>query len=122
MLFRSRDLRQACKEYAPEAVNTLLEIMRDGDVAANHRITAANSILDRGFGKPRPEETISSSVYARMSDEELIKVITGVELDAATVAEVKRDIDNAVDAFEEAQAREEANAQDDQRETQDDES
>ena len=59
---------------------------------------------------------------ARMSDEELIKVITGVELDAATVAEVKRDIDSAVDAFEEAQAREEANAQDDQRETQDDES
>lgn len=45
-------IRDAAVVYTQEALETLAEVMRSGDSAAA-RVAAANSILDRGFGKPR---------------------------------------------------------------------
>lgn len=45
------EVKQAAQQYTEEALLTLSEIMRSG---ANEqaRISAANSLLDRGHGKP----------------------------------------------------------------------
>jgi len=44
-------LSDLAKGYAPEALEVLAKIMREGD-SENARIAAANSIIDRGYGKP----------------------------------------------------------------------
>lgn len=44
-------LADLAKAYAPEALETLAQVMRTGE-SESARVTAANSILDRGYGKP----------------------------------------------------------------------
>jgi len=45
------ELRALAKEYTPEALATLVQVMRTSESDAA-RVTAANSVLDRGYGKP----------------------------------------------------------------------
>src|SRR5690349_7990017 len=45
-------IEQLARSYAPEALETLARVMRDGQSEAA-RVAAANSLLDRGYGKPR---------------------------------------------------------------------
>lgn len=52
------DIREAAQEYTEEALKVLAEVMRMGDSAAA-RVAAANSILDRGHGKPKQSQEIS---------------------------------------------------------------
>jgi hypothetical protein len=47
-----KDVRTAAKSYTLEAIKTLVEIMRDAEAGKTARILAANSLLDRGHGKP----------------------------------------------------------------------
>jgi hypothetical protein len=47
--------RQLAMPFADEAIQTILDVMRDKESAAASRIAAANSLLDRAFGKPRQE-------------------------------------------------------------------
>lgn len=42
------------KEYAPEALTTLVSVMNDTEQSGAARVAAANSILDRAYGKPVP--------------------------------------------------------------------
>lgn len=44
-------LSDLAKQYAPEALEVLAEVMRNGE-SESARIAAANSIIDRGYGKP----------------------------------------------------------------------
>ena len=44
------DLEAACRSIAPEAVQVLLQIMRDGKQESS-RVRAAETVIDRGFGK-----------------------------------------------------------------------
>ena len=74
------DLRAAAKEFSPQALRTLVEIMNDTGVAAQHRLSAANSVLDRAHGKPTNHTDVSVGVYERMSDKELIKFLTGKDI------------------------------------------
>ena len=48
-------IREAAQQYTDEALKTLVEVM--GDETAPHAagVAAANSLLDRGHGKPRQE-------------------------------------------------------------------
>jgi len=46
-----RELSEMAKEYAPEALTTLRDIMCDKEEPAAARVSAANTILDRGYGK-----------------------------------------------------------------------
>lgn len=48
-------LSEMAREYAPEALAMLAEVMRYG-VSDTARVAAANAILDRGFGRPKPIE------------------------------------------------------------------
>ena len=45
------DLQDAAREYTPQALETLRSICADGESEAA-RVSAANALLDRGYGKP----------------------------------------------------------------------
>lgn len=45
------DLVALARSHAPEAVQTLLDCLRD----PRHRVAAATALLDRGYGKPQVE-------------------------------------------------------------------
>lgn len=46
-----RDLASLAKDHAETALKTLVEIMTQGE-SETARLSAANALLDRGFGKP----------------------------------------------------------------------
>lgn len=45
------DIKALAQQYSEEAVNSLVEIMRDGSAPHASRVAAAKDILDRGHGK-----------------------------------------------------------------------
>lgn len=45
------ELVAACKAKAPQALSVLMQIMENGENEKN-RMTAAQAIIERGFGKP----------------------------------------------------------------------
>lgn len=46
------NLKELARSHAPECIDTLCSIMRDDEASEAARVSAANAILDRGFGKP----------------------------------------------------------------------
>lgn len=44
------DLRELCRKFTPEGIDLLMDIARNGQKEAA-RVTAINSIIDRGYGK-----------------------------------------------------------------------
>lgn len=50
------DIRSLARSHAPEAIATLAGIMRACVDFPMARIAAANSLLDRGFGKPQADD------------------------------------------------------------------
>lgn len=46
-----RTISELAKEYAPQAIQALALIMESGD-SESARVSAANAILDRAYGKP----------------------------------------------------------------------
>jgi len=46
------ELKQAAAKYGNEALNKLMEIMRDPETPSNVAVSACKEVLDRGFGKP----------------------------------------------------------------------
>jgi len=86
-----QDLKSAARDYSAEALQTMLDIMRDVTVAPQYRLTAASTILDRGHGKPVQQTEIAVGVYEKLSDAELVKFITGateIDLQANEVQEI----------------------------------
>lgn len=45
-------IRDIAREYTDEAVNALVDVLRDNQQPAAARVSAASAILDRGHGKP----------------------------------------------------------------------
>ena len=50
----TRPLKELASEYGPDALKTLVQIMNEGE-SEQARIAAAKELLDRGYGRPRPE-------------------------------------------------------------------
>lgn len=48
-------IREAAQQYTDEALKTLVDVMGDETAPPAARVAAANSLLDRGHGKPRQE-------------------------------------------------------------------
>ena len=46
------EIRSVARSHTRKAINVLVGIMRSEDATAAARVTAANAILDRGWGKP----------------------------------------------------------------------
>lgn len=64
-------VKEAAQKFTDDALETLAQIMRDGESEAA-RVAAANSILDRGHGRPKQALDVDATVAAT------IQVITGV--------------------------------------------
>ena len=47
-----REVIELARAHAPDAVETLAEIMKDTEAPPAARAAAANSLLDRAYGKP----------------------------------------------------------------------
>src|SRR6266496_6518616 len=46
------DVQELARQKSPEAICTLAEIMQNEKAPPAARVAAANSLLDRGYGKP----------------------------------------------------------------------
>jgi hypothetical protein len=61
---RGRGDAAMARTYSAEALATLVAIMGNGDAPATARVSAANAVLDRAWGKPRQDLELASSVDA----------------------------------------------------------
>ena len=69
----TRSLREIARQYTDEAVKALVKVLKDEGEPAAARVSAANAILDRGYGKP-------SVVVNGDEDGGAIRTITRIEL------------------------------------------
>lgn len=46
------ELKAHAQQYTPEAIDFLVSVMRNAEAPFPARVSAANSVLDRGHGKP----------------------------------------------------------------------
>ena len=66
-------IKDAARVYTEQALLTLAEVMADEDQPAAARVSAANALLDRGYGKP-------SNVIAGDEDGGPIKTVSEIRL------------------------------------------
>ena len=52
---QTKCISELARAYTKEALETLIDVARNGKSDAS-RVAAANGLLDRGFGKPKPFE------------------------------------------------------------------
>lgn len=45
-------IRDAARQYTDDALSVLAKVMKDEEQPAAARVSAANALLDRGYGKP----------------------------------------------------------------------
>lgn len=45
-------MRELARQHTEDAIRTLVEIMLDAEEKGSARVTAAQALLDRGYGKP----------------------------------------------------------------------
>jgi hypothetical protein len=72
-----KSVRELAREKTADAIALLGEVLNNKNAKTSDRMLAANSLLDRGWGKA--QQTIEANVckYDQMSDEELIALIVG---------------------------------------------
>ena len=73
------DVQELARQQSPEAINTLVTIMQNEKAPHAARVAAANSLLDRGYGKPTQpiSQTLTKIDPSTMSDEELAAIVRG---------------------------------------------
>jgi hypothetical protein len=73
------DVQELARDNSTEAINTLKAVMADKAAPPAARVAAANSILDRGYGKPA--QTVNANLKTQphrdMTDAELLVVAAG---------------------------------------------
>ena len=84
-----QDLKEVAKDHTHEAFTYLLSVLRNDDANTKDRMNAATQILERGWGKPTTHQEVKVDVYQGMSDGELIRLITGKEIDVDAVNAVR---------------------------------
>jgi hypothetical protein len=66
------DVKAAARELTEDAIDTLATVMKDPKAPAAARISAAQALLDRGYGKPpQAIEVNSEPDLTHLSDEDL---------------------------------------------------
>lgn len=74
---RFTDIREAARTYAEQAIEALADIAENGDSEAA-RVSAANSLLDRGWGKSEASMKVEATTRRDpedYTDAELIALI-----------------------------------------------
>ena len=73
------EIQELARGYTREAIDTLAAIMRSKKAPAAARAAAANSIIDRGYGRPAQtvQATMTRTDASEMTDEELMAIARG---------------------------------------------
>ena len=58
------DIRELARAHTASAMNALVQIVEDENARPAARVTAANSLLDRGYGKPEAKIDANISRHA----------------------------------------------------------
>jgi len=70
------DIEQVARAHSEAAVNILVRIMSDAEATASARISAANAVLDRAWGKVQTSvKRAGKRNIGDLSDEELVQLI-----------------------------------------------
>jgi hypothetical protein len=62
------DIRSLARSYTEDALKTLAEVMRKEDATPAARVSAANAILERAYGRPSQPETDSANEQRDISE------------------------------------------------------
>lgn len=95
----SRSADSIARDHADEALNVLVEVMRDPLSEPRDRLRAANDLLERGYGKatqaiiaiPATKKMIEQA--AAMSDEALMEIIKADPLPRLSAPAVDADFE-----------------------------
>ena len=101
-----RDIREFCKMHSQDAVEALVEVMNTKTAPPAARVAAANSILDRGWGKASLEVNATVTTYDNMSDTELVKIITGNVIEGEVLRVIEENEREEREMLEEAEDEE----------------
>jgi hypothetical protein len=71
-----KSLRKAAQLHTADALEVLFEVMKNPAESAKDRLQAANSILDRAWGKVVANDEFTPDV-TKLSDADLQKIISG---------------------------------------------
>jgi hypothetical protein len=73
------EIQELARSYTAEAIAVLASIMRSKKAPAAARAAAANSIIDRGYGRPAQtvQATVTRTSASEMTDEELMAIVRG---------------------------------------------
>ena len=80
---RNPTVTQLCRDASPEAVETLIKIMRDERAPHGVRAHCADKIIERGWGKAPAHNTVEIQHNVRvtdLSDDQLLRIIAGETL------------------------------------------
>ena len=70
----ANNVREIARQHTADAINALVEIVQDK--SHPQRVAAANSLLDRGYGKPIQQVEVGKpGAFAELSEEELDLII-----------------------------------------------
>jgi hypothetical protein len=83
------ELRELAREHTGAALDALVRICKMGESEAA-RVSAANALLDSGYGKPLQQiESGGPGQFSRMSDEELDAFLADDDLTEAPAAKAR---------------------------------
>ena len=61
----TRDMRAKAQAYGDDMIEVLVKIAKNGKLPPHDRITAAEKVLDRGYGKPAQQVKVQSNGAGR---------------------------------------------------------
>ena len=62
------DLRSLARSYTETAIRVLASIMNQQDASPKARVSAADSLLDRGWGKPKQDTDVTIHLHEETLD------------------------------------------------------
>lgn len=71
------EIRSLARSHTAQALKTLVGIMGQAKAPAAARVAAANSILDRGWGKSPQIMTVRNASARELADDELAAIALG---------------------------------------------
>lgn len=71
------DIRSLARSHSDTAIKTLVGIMNEKESPPAARVAAANSLLDRGWGKAPQEMTVKRVSVKELGDDELAAIAAG---------------------------------------------
>lgn len=69
------EIQELAREHSPTAIETLVSIMRSPKASPAARVAAANSLLDRAYGRPAQKTETAPRSVRELSNDELLAII-----------------------------------------------